>query len=77
MQKQRVSIDDDYQNDDDDDGADADDDDDGYPMTMASEICGNNTSEVHKMRNNQNAKHCEGKSIRCSHKCAIMHALLI
>lgn len=43
MQKQRVSIDDDYQNYDGDDGADADDDDDGYPMTMASEICGNNT----------------------------------
>lgn len=76
MQKQRVSINDYYQND--DDVADGDDDDDdGYPMTMASEICGNNTNEVHKMRNNQNAKQCEGKSIRCSHKYAIMHALLI
>lgn len=62
LQKQRVSIDEHYRNEADDDN----DDDDGYAMTMASEICGNNTSEVHKMRNNQNAKHYEGQSMRCA-----------
>lgn len=65
--KRDQSIDDHYRS------VDDDDDDDGYAMTMASEICGNNTSEVHKMRNNQNAKHYEGQSMRFNAMRYAMH----